>query len=326
MRIIPARAGQTRGHAVPAMRAPDHPRACGANHLLADIADNAAGSSPRVRGKPGWGRKRKAYLRIIPARAGQTWSHCRRRSSGTDHPRACGANNKRGDEPGGEYGSSPRVRGKRRRHSPLPSPVRIIPARAGQTARRCSTAGPAPDHPRACGANARPTGHHDGLSGSSPRVRGKRCPAIRVVTRMRIIPARAGQTARSRCRCRTARDHPRACGANAGGSSRTRTTSGSSPRVRGKRSRSTRHCRCSWIIPARAGQTQETSGKNTGDADHPRACGANESSLSRLSSTSGSSPRVRGKHRHGDRARRRRRIIPARAGQTSVRSSPSCSP
>ena len=169
-----------------------------------------------MRGKPPPRRHRRQHRRIIPARAGQTTSAATSPEANTDHPRACGANARSMTSKPSGCGSSPRVRGKRRRHSPLPSPVRIIPARAGQTARRCSTAGPAPDHPRACGANARPTGHHDGLSGSSPRVRGKRCPAIRVVTRMRIIPARAGQTARSRCRCRTARDHPRACGANSG--------------------------------------------------------------------------------------------------------------
>ena len=112
-RIIPARAGQTRGHAVPAMRAPDHPRACGANHLLADIADNTAGSSPRVRGKPGWGRKRKAYLRIIPARAGQTGPPPGEAGEGPDHPRACGANLVSSLTGTSLAGSSPRVRGKR---------------------------------------------------------------------------------------------------------------------------------------------------------------------------------------------------------------------
>ena len=91
---------------------------------------------------------------------------------------------------------------------------------------------------------------------------------------------------------------------------------GSSPRVRGKRSRSTRHCRCSWIIPARAGQTQETSGKNTGDADHPRACGANRFFPSAVVCAFGSSPRVRGKQRLTGRFRATVRIIPARAGQT----------
>ena len=194
MRIIPARAGQTRGHAVPAMRAPDHPRACGANHLLADIADNTAGSSPRVRGKPGWGRKRKAYLRIIPARAGQTWSHCRRRSSGTDHPRACGANNKRGDEPGGEYGSSPRVRGKRPRARDRVDRRRIIPARAGQTSTAFAPAFASSDHPRACGANGTVAVSMPHCQGSSPRVRGKRWWILQDADNLRIIPARAGQT------------------------------------------------------------------------------------------------------------------------------------
>ncbi len=51
----------------------DHPRACGANNYLGLIKQDAAGSSPRMRGKllPGNPDSRRA--RIIPAHAGQTY-------------------------------------------------------------------------------------------------------------------------------------------------------------------------------------------------------------------------------------------------------------
>ena len=52
-RIIPARAGQTAGLRDPLRREPDHPRACGANLQPGREGEADAGSSPRVRGKPG---------------------------------------------------------------------------------------------------------------------------------------------------------------------------------------------------------------------------------------------------------------------------------
>ena len=71
-RIIPARAGQTAAGCRRAARAPDHPRACGANYLpLRPLCTND-GSSPRVRGKRQRGVSQDAQDRIIPARAGQT--------------------------------------------------------------------------------------------------------------------------------------------------------------------------------------------------------------------------------------------------------------
>ena len=315
-RIIPARAGQTwlgqETQGVPA----DHPRACGANRPSAGRGWRRAGSSPRVRGKLGFLVDGDFPGRIIPARAGQTSRCTLTVASRPDHPRACGANLSTSSNSNSSAGSSPRVRGKRPRARDRVDRRRIIPARAGQTSTAFAPAFASSDHPRACGANARPTGHHDGLSGSSPRVRGKRCPAIRVVTRMRIIPARAGQTARSRCRCRTARDHPRACGANGHGQHVTVDVRGSSPRVRGKLRRPPAKTPVTRIIPARAGQTSPPCRDCRAHPDHPRACGANRFFPSAVVCAFGSSPRVRGKQRLTGRFRATVRIIPARAGQT----------
>ena len=317
-RIIPARAGQTwlgqETQGVPA----DHPRACGANRPSAGRGWRRAGSSPRVRGKLGFLVDGDFPGRIIPARAGQTSRCTLTVASRPDHPRACGANLSTSSNSNSSAGSSPRVRGKRPRARDRVDRRRIIPARAGQTSTAFAPAFASSDHPRACGANARPTGHHDGLSGSSPRVRGKRCPAIRVVTRMRIIPARAGQTARSRCRCRTARDHPRACGANGHGQHVTVDVRGSSPRVRGKLRRPPAKTPVTRIIPARAGQTSPPCRDCRAHPDHPRACGANSSTRPRKARNAGSSPRVRGKQVLPVRRGLRLRIIPARAGQTKA--------
>ena len=194
IRIIPARAGQTKANVMPRHLRPDHPRACGANVRGARYAVLRDGSSPRVRGKPGGDPPVGHQLRIIPARAGQTpaCSHCRR--TFPDHPRACGANQQSAYLRRGQYGSSPRVRGKLKQRFRIWKRGRIIPARAGQTLRPDDVAGPDADHPRACGANLPCEQSHEVTAGSSPRVRGKLLASDRCQPVCRIIPARAGQT------------------------------------------------------------------------------------------------------------------------------------
>ena len=193
-----------------------------------------AGSSPRVRGKRPLMSTTFAKARIIPARAGQTPSLCATASTRTDHPRACGANLSTVASIGVSPGSSPRVRGKRKEGTSIMASCRIIPARAGQTSRRPASAGCRSDHPRACGANGCALCEIFPMVGSSPRVRGKRMDTLAGRQPVRIIPARAGQTATSNLTANGASDHPRACGANRGLAISSRTLSGSSPRVRGK--------------------------------------------------------------------------------------------
>ena len=111
-------------------------------------------------------------------------------------------------------------------------------------------------------------------------------------------------------------DHPRACGANSVSVEPMSFRSGSSPRVRGKRSGLVSVLVGVRIIPARAGQTLCLDFTADDAQDHPRACGANAALFCVLYSCCGSSPRVRGKlgARSGQPAWSR--IIPARAGQT----------
>ena len=115
-----------------------------------------------------------------------------------------------------EVGSSPRVRGKRFADHIVRGPVRIIPARAGQTQSMSMALSYMPDHPRACGANCILLPYMSMLHGSSPRVRGKQSNCSKPKLLARIIPARAGQTPRIAGRGFGAPDHPRACGANTG--------------------------------------------------------------------------------------------------------------
>ena len=196
-RIIPARAGQTRWCREYRIPKPDHPRACGANLSTSSNSNSSA-----------W---------IIPARAGQTVWGGQRGASRADHPRACGANSSASAVTVTLPGSSPRVRGKQRASRQPDEHVRIIPARAGQTSPCCPHAIGSSDHPRACGANVVVSECHDCVSGSSPRVRGKRDVPVRIRVRARIIPARAGQTITGIMLVVGRADHPRACGANYAG-------------------------------------------------------------------------------------------------------------
>ena len=295
-RIIPARAGQTLLERTAITPPPDHPRACGANCHWCVHTLTASGSSPRVRGKLYEDGVSCITNRIIPARAGQTSRTQGHRRSAPDHPRACGANSIRGSKVQLPAGSSPRVRGKPATGRGQFEPHRIIPARAGQTSRSNGRLWRASDHPRACGANAALIMKTAYRGGSSPRVRGKLVVDELLVVRVRIIPARAGQTDGHGIEPWSRSDHPRACGANSLASFLLLSFDGSSPRVRGK--------------PGRL------SGRCSERPDHPRACGANHLLTGNARNVSGSSPRVRGKRLTQMRGLCFGRIIPARAGQT----------
>mgnify|MGYP001677503115 CR=1 FL=1 len=253
--LIPARAGKTVRRALPAGAGRAHPRACGENEEIRGRLLAVEGSSPRVRGKPRRSGLRRRLSRLIPARAGKTNGRTAAARSEPAHPRACGEN------VGVHFcvhfcsGSSPRVRGKHRRHSSSVGEPGLIPARAGKTGCSSSNTGCPRAHPRACGENATSRRHARTAGGSSPRVRGKRPRGIPHRHPRGLIPARAGKTAPTRRRSNGSRAHPRACGENIGpGRSRRRARS-SSPRVRGKRASSDRVRQPVGLIPARAGKT-----------------------------------------------------------------------
>ena len=193
-RIIPAHAGQTPAPLRSLSRCPDHPRACGANHLVHAFDGLHPGSSPRMRGKPGRTVHEAGARRIIPAHAGQTVANQETGEINPDHPRACGANGEFLSDTRVKCGSSPRMRGNLSRRPRLAYPARIIPAHAGQTRRCVVTQDFSADHPRACGANIQSSGTEKKERGSSPRMRGKHWTGVWGTTASRIIPAHAGQT------------------------------------------------------------------------------------------------------------------------------------
>ena len=132
-RLIPAWAGKTAvrrggGHVRPA-----HPRVGGENGEKWDTATPRGGSSPRGRGKPGQGSCYRAWVRLIPAWAGKTWSMILLSVMGPAHPRVGGENAIITDPPYGIAGSSPRGRGKQSAPAWEQTGRGLIPAWAGKT-------------------------------------------------------------------------------------------------------------------------------------------------------------------------------------------------
>ena len=135
---------------------------------------------------------------------------------------------------------------------------RIIPARAGFTARTCAHCRTAQDHPRSRGVYRTDVRPLPDCSGSSPLARGLPGRARRCRRARGIIPARAGFTPWRRARSPPKRDHPRSRGVYRIPVRGDPIEEGSSPLARGLRRCRSRCSPGGRIIPARAGFTLTT--------------------------------------------------------------------
>ena len=173
-----------------------------------------SGSSPRVRGKLRLNTNNTAPSRLIPACAGKTTVRSSRSKQDPAHPRVCGENSTLIARLGGDWGSSPRVRGKRSPPRPGWRHRGLIPACAGKTATRLGFKWTAGAHPRVCGENDGSKSVKLPSAGSSPRVRGKRRLAPNLINTSRLIPACAGKTSHPQSKTPHQSAHPRVCGEN----------------------------------------------------------------------------------------------------------------
>ena len=147
-------------------------------------------------------------------------------------------------------------------------------------------------------------------------MRGAHLTILFRVNVQRIIPAYAGSTSATHSGYGQCRDHPRVCGEHAIVKSGSFVTSGSSPRMRGARVRRPVRGSRTRIIPAYAGSTNAERAWFSVSADHPRVCGEHVSRFLDSSSSSGSSPRMRGAHGLVGFLLCLLGIIPAYAGST----------
>ena len=210
--IIPARAGSTGDERQHLRCDGDHPRSCGEHCRARSRRRPLLGSSPLVRGALTPDEAAELAERIIPARAGSTFSSPFRATDRGDHPRSCGEHGRAGALFRCALGSSPLVRGARRAALGDLYDAGIIPARAGSTARLVRDNHSRRDHPRSCGEHQ--AMHFPALtnSGSSPLVRGALLRDCGRDDRAGIIPARAGSTCNRPPVAEALRDHPRSCG------------------------------------------------------------------------------------------------------------------
>ena len=253
--IIPAHAGNTTCSTHSSARYRDHPRACGEHEGRTRDELAEMGSSPRMRGTPGWRLARHGGYGIIPAHAGNTHVVSNARCNVRDHPRACGEHLGHKLLPGNSGGSSPRMRGTRWLFLMLPPFLGIIPAHAGNTGTPSPTSSTCGDHPRACGEHY-PLPPLPFMSlGSSPRMRGTLPNCLRSEVQHGIIPAHAGNTVYITDPDMLNGDHPRACGEHRQRLGGPLGTEGSSPRMRGTRRPYLHAVVKSGIIPAHAGNT-----------------------------------------------------------------------
>src|SRR5690606_37758740 len=112
------------------------------------------------------------------------------------------------------------------------------------------------------------------------------------------------------------RVHPRACGGEVSRVASYSSTSGPSPRVRGRGQRDITVLEDRGSIPARAGESHSRSGPRWGGRVHPRACGGEVLTSWIPSMTAGPSPRVRGRADTWPGRRVSGGSIPARAGES----------
>ena len=176
-RIIPARAGFTRGVSAGAWTRADHPRSRGVYGAVLVRDVEGGGSSPLARGLLPDARGRRRRDRIIPARAGFTHQPRGGHRVTADHPRSRGVY-----APGTSRkilwaGSSPLARGLHVLPSRWTRRGRIIPARAGFTLASMPSPSVRKDHPRSRGVYRGRRRRVGGRRGSSPLARG--LPATR---------------------------------------------------------------------------------------------------------------------------------------------------
>ena len=118
---------------------------------------------------------------------------------------------------------------------------------------------------------------YSGLTGTSPRARGKRQKGLSRNATRRNIPACAGKTHAFEGFAVIAMEHPRVRGENMVIAAFTEAAAGTSPRARGKLGLNPHAWRVWRNIPACAGKTCAHGRIRTGNAEHPRVRGENSS-------------------------------------------------
>ena len=149
---------------------------------------------------------------------------------------------------------SPRVRGNQLQRPDRAGRQGSIPACAGKPAAFGAGSVGNRVYPRVCGETTLTSLPDTSARGLSPRVRGNPLVHGKSQTKLRSIPACAGEPRPCTCRAGVHWVYPRVCGGTRVQSPIKCATIGLSPRVRGNRPCSIRHLPCTRSIPACAGE------------------------------------------------------------------------
>ena len=144
---------------------------------------------------------------------------------------------------------------------------------------------------------------------------------MRSTSAHRLIPARAGNTCLQRCQLPCSTAHPRSRGEHNSRLGKISNKDGSSPLARGTPLLHNRVAHQTRLIPARAGNTGASPSRRKGASAHPRSRGEHCRGHHIGDGFGGSSPLARGTHRCAPPPACLCRLIPARAGNTSSKSS-----
>ena len=191
------------------------------------------GSSPLARGTHRVVLLRYFCTRLIPARAGNTWLRFSFQHTPAAHPRSRGEHFMTLPTLLTDPGSSPLARGTHRVVLLRYFCTRLIPARAGNTCQFSGILRREAAHPRSRGEHTPLPCTVGFLPGSSPLARGTRNIEAEAVARVRLIPARAGNTSISLPSHFLRAAHPRSRGEHSSPHSEATRAVGSSPLARG---------------------------------------------------------------------------------------------
>ena len=164
------------------------------------------------------------------------------------------------------------------------------------------------------------------MTGSPPRMRGRRHRSEQQQSAVRLTPAYAGKTARSAASRPPRWAHPRVCGEDLRGYGGVSVPLGSPPRMRGRRARGVVYCCLGGLTPAYAGKTGRSSRASWTARAHPRVCGEDVGDLLVAGVVAGSPPRMRGRRDQPGGKGRRAGLTPAYAGKTVVAFTPGPAP
>ncbi len=220
------------------------------------------------------------------------------------------------DQPRSGWGRSPLTRGRPHSARRKSSPVRSIPAHAGQTVTQTACCCCHRVDPRSRGADRARGGDERGVRGRSPLTRGRQQRKNKQVRDVGSIPAHAGQTLVDRGALGIRQVDPRSRGADAATASQQARNTGRSPLTRGRRSSFPAFPNRLRSIPAHAGQTKAWREVKPVWGVDPRSRGADDQLRAIVTSRPGRSPLTRGRPVHRPEERHESGSIPAHAGQT----------